>query len=133
MQDNCIASHMPRGPTDIPHFSFNHHRVGIHAEEAKNDKLTEADQLVPVVDVSHLPQHERQRLLGLANDVFAGKLAGGLNDETRDDPSYRTLSLVFANRGRQILEEVRSGGLRDPELEIFFSRLNWRKNTTIPP
>jgi hypothetical protein len=127
-QDYCIACHMPRGPTDIPHFSFTHHRVGIHAEQAQSDKLTEADQLVPVGDVSHLPEHERLRLLGLANDIFAGTLAGGLNDEVRDDPSYRALSMVFQNRGAQILEEVRSRGLRDPDVEAFFSRLNWRKN-----
>ena len=130
-EDYCITCHMPRGPTDIPHFSFTHHRVGIHEEQAKSKKLTEADQLVPVVDVSHFPKHERQRLLGLANDVFAGKLAGGLDDETRDDPSYRALSQVFQDRGRQILEEVRSLGLRDPEVETFFSRLYWRKNPAL--
>lgn len=127
-QDNCIACHMPRGPTDIPHFSFTHHRIGLHAEKAKTTKLTEADKLVSVVDVSHLPEWERQRTLGLANDIFAGKLATGLDDETRDDPSYRALASVFSNRARQILEEVRSQGLRDPEVEMLFSRLNWRKN-----
>jgi hypothetical protein len=127
-QDNCIACHMPRGPTDIPHFSFTHHRVGIHVAEPKLKKLTEADKLVPVVDVSHLPEIERQRLLGLANDVFSGKLATGLDDETRDDPSYRALAVVFQNRAREILEPVRSQGLRDAEVEDFFSRNYWRKN-----
>lgn len=126
-QDNCIACHMPKGPTDIPHFSFTHHRVGIHAAKSKKLKFTEADQLVPVVNVSHLPEHERLRLLGLANDVFAEKLAGGLDDESRDDTSYLTLAEVFRNRARQILEEVRARGLKDPELEAFFSRFNWRR------
>jgi len=127
-QDSCFTCHMPRGPTDIPHFSFTHHRIGVHAEEPKTTKLTEADQLVPVVDISHFPEHERQRLLGLANDVFAGKLSTGLDDETRDDPSYRSLATVFRNRGRQILEKVRSRGLRDPEVETFFSHMYWRKD-----
>jgi len=130
-QDYCITCHMPRGPTDIPHFSFTHHRVGIHEEQAKSKKLTEADKLVPVVDVSHLPKLEQQRLLGLANDIFAGKLAGGLDDETRGDPSYRGLAKVFQDRARQILEEVRSQGVRDPEVEIFFSRSYWRKNPAL--
>jgi len=130
-QGNCIVCHMPRGPTDIPHFSFTHHRVGIHSEEAKQSKLTEADKLVPVVDVSHLPEIERRRLLGLANDVFGGKLATGLDDETRDDPSYRALAVVFQNRARQILDEVRSQGARDPEVDLFFSRLHWRKNPAL--
>jgi predicted CXXCH cytochrome family protein len=130
-QDYCITCHMPRGPTDIPHFSFTHHRVGIHEEQAKSKKLTEADKLVPVVDVSHLPKLEQQRLLGLANDIFAGKLAGGLDDETRDDSSYRGLAKVFQDRARQILEDVRSQGVRDGEVEIFFSRWHWRKNPAL--
>jgi cytochrome c554/c'-like protein/tetratricopeptide repeat protein len=130
-QDHCIACHMPRGPTDIPHFSFTHHRVGIHSEESKTRKLTESDHLVPVVDVAHLPEHEQRRLLGLANDIFAGKLATGLDDESRDDPSYRTLAVVFQNRARDVLHEVRSQGLRDPEIEAFFSRLYWRKNPAL--
>jgi tetratricopeptide (TPR) repeat protein len=102
--------------------------VGIHAAKPRNDKLTEADQLVPIGDISHLPDDERLRLLGLANDVFAGRLASGLDDESIDDPSYRALSMVFADRGRQILEEVRLQGLRDPDIDAFFSRLNWRRN-----
>jgi Flp pilus assembly protein TadD len=51
-----------------------------------------------------------------------------LTDETRNDPYYRELSSVFHNRARQALEEIRSRGLRDPEIEAFFSRLHWRKN-----
>jgi tetratricopeptide (TPR) repeat protein len=119
---------MPRAPTDIPHFSFTHHRVGIHAPNPHHEKLTESDQLVPIGDVSHLPKLERLRLLGLANDSLAGQLARGLNDETRDDPSYRELSKVFINRGRKLLQEFRSQGGRDAEVETFFSSLNWRRN-----
>ncbi len=126
--DSCVACHMPRGPTDIPHFSFTHHRVGIHVDKPSREKLTESDRLVPIGDVSHLPEYERQRLLGLANDVFAGRLFGGLDDESRGDPAYRALSVVFEGRGRQILEEVRSRGMRDPDVESFFARLNWRRN-----
>jgi hypothetical protein len=126
-KDYCVTCHMPRGPTDIPHLSFTHHRIGVHAAKAE-DRLTEADQLVPIGDISYYPEHERQRLLGLANDVFAGRLGGGLNDESRDDPLYRALSRVFQSRARLILEDVRSRGLRDPEIEDFFSRLNWRKD-----
>jgi hypothetical protein len=129
-KDNCIACHMPRGATEIPHFSFTNHRVGIHTAKP-NDRLTESDQLVPVGDASHFPEHERLRLLGLANDVFAAKLAGGLNDETRYDRFHRELSKVFHNRARLLLEEVRSRGLRDPEIEEFFSRLYWRKNAEL--
>lgn len=126
--DNCVPCHMPRGPTDIPHFSFTHHRIGIHSTTAAKPKLNKSDHLVPVVDVSHLPKLEQQRLLGLAKDIFAGKLAGGLNDEARDDPEYRELSQVFADRARSILLEVRSQRVLDPDVELFFGRQQWRKN-----
>ena len=126
-KDNCIACHMPRGPTEIPHFTFTNHRIGIHTARA-NDRLNESDRLVPVADVSHLPEKERQRLLGLAHETFSQRLAGGLNDETRFDPYYRSLATVFRDRARSILEEVRSSGLRDPDVEDFFSRLHWRKD-----
>jgi hypothetical protein len=126
-RDNCVACHMPRGPTEIPHFTFTNHRVGVHTAKL-SDRVVESDQLVPGGDVSHLPDHERQRLLGLANDVFAGKLAGGLSDETRYDPHHRALSKVFQGRARAILDGVRARGLRDPDVEEFFSRLYWRKD-----
>jgi hypothetical protein len=126
-EDNCIACHMPRGPTDIPHLSFTHHRIGIHRAKP-TERLSELDQLVPTADLAHLPEHERQRLLGLANDIFAGKLAGGLDDETRYDPVHQALAKVFQERARRLLEEVRSRGLRDAEVEDFFSRLYRRRD-----
>jgi hypothetical protein len=128
--DYCVNCHMPRSPTDIPHLSFADHRVRIHAPKA-DDKLVASDELVAAIDVSHLPEHERLRLLGLANDEFAGKLGGGLTDETRHDPFYQELSWVFHDRARRNLEEVRSRGLHDPEIEAFFSTLHWRKNPAL--
>lgn len=126
--DNCIACHMPKSRTDIPHLSFSHHRVGIHPPQSGNIKYTAADELVPVVDVSRFPEHERLRQLGLANDEFGANLIGGLDDESRGDPSYRALGVVFAKRGRRLLEQVRALGLRDPVVDAYFSRIYWRKN-----
>lgn len=128
--DYCVACHMPRSPTDIPHLSFTHHRIGVHLPKP-DDRLTAADRLVPVADVSYFPEPERQRLLGLADVTFAAKLAGGLNDEVRYDPGYRALSKVFHDRGRQLLEDVRSKGLRDAEVEDFFARTHWRKHPAL--
>jgi Flp pilus assembly protein TadD len=127
-QDNCVICHMPQSSTDIPHFSFTHHRMAVHPPQPQFAKLTDADKLIAVGDVSHLPEHERLRQMGLANDIFSGKLAGGLNDESRDDPSYQALANVFVNRGRQILEGLQARGLRDPDIETFVSRMNWRKS-----
>ena len=71
--DYCVTCHMPRGPTDIPHFSFTHHRVGIHSTQAESAKLTAADKLVPVVDVAHLPKLEQMRLLGPLKTLLEGQ------------------------------------------------------------
>ncbi len=127
--DNCIACHMPRGPTDIPHLSFTHHRIGIHPKDkVAKPRVTADDQLVVVSDVSHLPEHEQLRLLGLANDAFAARVGGGLDDELTDDTANAELAEVFRQRASRILGEVRTLGLTDPDVEVFFSNLHWRKN-----
>ena len=64
-EDNCVACHMPQSPTEIPHFAFTHHRIGLHdVDQPPVDKGIES--LVPLVDLSHLPKIEQDRLLGLA-------------------------------------------------------------------
>ncbi len=129
--DNCMECHMPKGPTDIPHLSFSHHYVGIHPNDAPKVKYNASDQLIADGDISHWPKLEQLRLLGAANDIFAGKLKTGLNDESRGDPAYRALGDVFQNRARLLLEKVRDQGLKDPEVEVFFSRLSWRKDPAL--
>jgi hypothetical protein len=127
--DNCVTCHMPRGPTDIPHLSFTHHRIGIHAEdEATKSRVEAEDQLVAVSDISFLPEQEQQRLLGLANEMFAGRVAGGLDDDSTDDDANAALGEAFRRRATQILGDVRAQGLTDPEVETFFSTLHWRQN-----
>lgn len=129
--DNCVTCHMPRGPTDIPHLSFTHHRIGIHVDDdATKSKVTAEDQLVAVSDISFLPEHEQLRLLGLANDAFAARVAGGLDDDSTDDEANAALGDVFQKRAGQILSEVRAQGLTDPAVESFFSTLHWRQNPT---
>ena len=127
--DNCVTCHMPRGPTDIPHLSFTHHRIGIHSEdEATNSRVEAKDQLVAVSDISFLPEQEQRRLLGLANESFAARVAGGLDDDSTDDDDNAALGEVFRNRATQILSKVRAEGLTDPEVETFFSTIHWRQN-----
>jgi len=127
--DNCVTCHMPRGPTDIPHLSFTHHRIGIHADDgATKARVEPDDQLTAVSDVSFLPDHERQRLLGLANEAFAARVAGGLDDDSTDDDANAALGDVFRKRATAILSDVRAQGLTDPEVEVFFSTIHWRQN-----
>src|SRR5262249_27696291 len=63
--DNCIACHMPRGNTDIPHIAFTHHRIGKHTVGTAADPVAVPD-LVPTDDQSHLSPADRERNLGLA-------------------------------------------------------------------
>jgi len=115
--DNCVACHMPRGDTDIPHIAFTHHRIGRHVAKAKA-KTDRIPKLEPIDAVPNLSQLERQRSLGLAY-----RLAG-------DDATYAQYSGVFHERARTLLEEVRATGLKDPETAEALASLYWR--TDVP-
>ncbi len=47
--DNCMNCHMPRSPTEIPHFAFTHHRIGIHETNAE-PPATPRERGTPVAD-----------------------------------------------------------------------------------
>lgn len=64
--DNCLHCHMPQSETDIPHFAFTHHRIGIHAAGSDSEHDAAPGRLVAMADVSGLPQAVRERNLGLA-------------------------------------------------------------------
>lgn len=73
--DNCVACHMPQTDTDIPHFAFTHHRIGIHtdSDSSSPDQSTTPRELIPFQIPPELPQSERDRALGLAYLEYAGK------------------------------------------------------------
>jgi tetratricopeptide (TPR) repeat protein len=100
--DNCVACHMPRGATDIPHVAFTHHRIGVHTAQTPAADKGLYD-LVPTDDDSHLLPLDRQRNLGLAYFDVAR------NDE------YAPYRELFVQRARTSLETVVAGGLRDAE------------------
>lgn len=64
--DNCMTCHMPRGPTEIPHFAFTHHRIGIHRAAIEPPKPSELRELEPLSSVNALPEYDRRRNQGLA-------------------------------------------------------------------
>jgi cytochrome c553 len=130
-QDNCVNCHMPTSPTDIDHFAFTHHRVGVHdptlkqvplktpAEiaahtDAHTDTTTRVlGELVPVTDISHLPDQEQRRCLGLAYIEFADKQPG--------DEAFG----IYRDRGMNLLKDVRREGLRDSDVDETLARLHW--------
>ena len=113
-EDNCMTCHMPRGDTDIPHFAFTHHRIGLHdaADEPASENRNLGD-LVPLYDVSDLPQIERDRGLALAYLEFSEKQSS----------EYALRN--YRARSRQLLKSVRERGLKDPKVDAASARLAW--------
>ena len=64
--DNCVTCHMPRGPTEIPHFAFTHHRIGIHSGSTPAPDNSQPAELVPISENVALSTADRFRSLGLA-------------------------------------------------------------------
>ncbi len=112
-QNNCVACHMPRVPTQLQHFAFTHHRIGIHTSELPDHSGKEFGVLVPLDDIAHIPKIEQDRCLGLAYNWFSDKLAS---------PEQGAL---YRERARRILEDVHRRGLQDPELLATLTRLLW--------
>ena len=110
--DNCVTCHMPTAPTDIPHFAFTHHRIGMHGQSPSRDEPSTDVSLVPLDDVSHLPQIEQDRCLGLAYLQCSST-----------SPEY---AAVWSDRARKLLEELRADGMIDPEVDAALARLCWR-------
>ncbi len=119
--DNCLACHMPRGDTDIPHIAFTHHRIGLHGGKPP-PVGGKAPELVATQEMSNLSQLDRQRNLGLA---YA---------EVYRNPQYSSFADTFRKRARENLEAAYAAGMRDAEAmsqlaEIYtttndFSRAN---------
>jgi tetratricopeptide (TPR) repeat protein len=96
---------MPGVPTEIVHLAFTHHRIGIHQPAAPRQHEHEAEHeaattlLEPWHDLSRVGEIDRIRSLGLA-----------YYDRGFDPGSH---SAFCFDQARNILEEVRSSGLRE--------------------
>lgn len=112
--DNCIACHMPTTDTDLPHFAFTHHRVGIHADRGTPPPAV-AGRLVPMENLSHLTRLERERSLGLAYLEYS------------DKQSVPTLRDVYRRKAVKTLAVVWEAGFEDGEIASALARLQWEK------
>ena len=104
-QDNCVACHMPQSPTNIPHFTFTHHRIGVHSDQQNPSPAVKLRELIPLGDVGHLPEIELQRCLGIAYVELA------------EGDSDTEVARFYDSLARQLLEAVRQRGLRDPDVD----------------
>ncbi|GIW93846.1 MAG: hypothetical protein KatS3mg110_1887 [Pirellulaceae bacterium] len=119
-EDSCIVCHMPQSPTDIPHFAFTHHRIGLHDTQhhrTGSDGAAQArtiPELIPLDDISHLPSREQRRCLGLGY-VEAGDRA--------TDPMRRA---AYWRRALELLEPLVEHGLDDPDVWAALARIYWQ-------
>lgn len=115
-QDDCISCHMPPTSTDVPHVAATHHRIGIHPEPPRDTSTSEVGRLAPFDDISHLPEEEQQRLLGLAY----------LNLSTKEGRPQ--VSEHYRGQAQQLLERVLQSGLDDPETLAALAQIYQRRN-----
>jgi len=113
--DNCMACHMPRGDTEIPHIAFTHHRIGLHSGKPPAFP-GRTPALAPTDDVSRLPALDRQRNLGLAFMQAA------------DVSFYAAYADDFRQQARDLLEAVHQAGLRESETALALGVLSWQEN-----
>ncbi len=102
-RDSCFDCHMPPSPTDIPHVAAHHHRIGIHRDEESNQAGEQAATLVPIQDISHLPEVEQQRCLAMAYLALSKKIA------------QPKISQVYLQRANTILAPIVQSGVQDSE------------------
>lgn len=108
--NDCVACHMPSSDTDIPHFAFTHHRIGIHeAKELTGDPRHKTapvrpGQLQSLVDLTGYSELDRDRMLGLAYLELSQAEHGAGHHQ-----SYALMAF-------ELLTRVWEEGLRDPEL-----------------
>lgn len=119
LRDNCMACHMPRGETEIPHFAFTHHRIGIHRRGEKKSSADAAPELVSLQDVSWQPELDLQRNLGLGYLQFS--VAPGQSAHTE----------ALLDRALELLTNVQRQSPRDPEVEAGLARIYWGRDPAL--
>lgn len=115
VRDNCIQCHMPRSPTDIPHFAFTHHRIGIHQSDVVQ-KSESTDELVLIPGSANLTALEELRNRGLGYLQYS--------DAAAELPQI----IAARNRATEILQQVQRKKLKDPDVDAALARLLWRKD-----
>ena len=114
-KNDCIFCHMPRVDTEIPHFAFTHHRIGLeHLMEYSPKQLADVN-LKPVGDVSRMSQLDRDRCLGLAY-LESSDLSGNRTDGSHREKAFRLLTRVY------------DAGIRDAEVTSSLARSLWEQS-----
>lgn len=113
VQDDCVQCHMPRSQTEIPHFAFTHHRIGIHKRSPDQVAVkADADELVLMPGSPGTTPLEELRNRGLGYLLFS--------DSTKDESH----SVAYRAQADQLLRQYQQNGPTDPEFNAAFARMN---------
>jgi hypothetical protein len=118
--DDCLSCHMPKGRTDIPHFAFTHHRIGIHPPSLQEPTSPARNpiprgKLVPRADLTHFSAGDQQRLWGLAELEWAEK-------QTQPEARRR-----IQQQAETHLQAAVAAGLADTAVHVALARLAWER------
>jgi hypothetical protein len=112
--NDCVHCHMPQVPTETPHLAFTHHRIGRHDKPA-DDEAAPARRgparLRPFLEPARLGEVDRKLSLGL----------GWM--EVADQEENMGRRGQYRRQALDLLTEVRSAGLRDPQLDLNLAYL----------
>lgn len=100
--NDCAACHMPKLPTNVTHAALHHHRIGVHASDARRASSPEdpsRPRLVSVLDDRALDEKERVRREWLALWTSDFRNPGDARIESqRITVSRQFLSLIDPNK-----------------------------------
>ncbi|NND99124.1 MAG: hypothetical protein HKN47_17545 [Pirellulaceae bacterium] len=112
--NDCAKCHMPRRDTNVSHFALHNHRIGIHNVVPKEASEITA-RFEPILDVSHLPDWEQQRLRGLAKYELHRRMGG--------DPKFATYNIEATGE----LIQVKTRGKADADVDAALVWLAWEQ------
>lgn len=117
--DNCVACHMPKSGTDIPHFSFTHHRIAtLHPRQVDDQEEETLSALVPIGDVSRLSTLDLERCLGRAWLRYGDSLKTHARFAAFDEATRR-------------LHRVYQAGMQDAGVSGGLAYLYWNKRDPV--
>lgn len=112
-ENDCVACHMPRAGTEVPHVAFTHHQIGIHPLTSRPDD-TGGNDLVCLSDLSLLPERERQRTLALARFERYRRES----PDFRDSPEGRKVGWQIDEMFRQLPDSMVDGAVETARAEL---------------
>ena len=113
--NDCAKCHMPKADTNVTHAAFHNHKIGVYPEATAESK-PQRIALTSILDVSRLPQRERDRCLALAKVLLLRGQPG--------NPDYSDLGFEAS----ETLIRLKNAGPTDAESDCRLALLAIAQN-----